>query len=109
MPPNTASIGATKIGKGGYLYIKNKLNRWMPLSHYLWIASGRKLEDDHVLFFKDGDRKNVVLDNLVIIHRFDVTPLRNYIGYPNEIINAGITLLKLKRQIKNAEKHKRLT
>jgi len=77
-PPgrNVKPIGTEIIDKQGYLKrkvsdtgISNK--DWQFVHRYIWQEAGREIPPGHVVAFKDGNRKNVTLENLVLMTKVE--------------------------------------
>lgn len=53
---------------GGYLYIKvGEPKVWRLYHHYIWEQSHGTIPANHVIVFIDGNPKNVVLENLLLL------------------------------------------
>lgn len=69
-PSNSAPVGHEYITWDGYVYRKFEGESEMKLKHvYLWEQANGKLPDGHVLIFKDGNKQNCELDNIMAVER----------------------------------------
>lgn len=77
LPPNTKPIGYERITKDGYTEVKIAMrpsrkdcNDNFKLKHRLiWEEANGPIPAGHVVIFKDGNKRNVDLDNLALISR----------------------------------------
>lgn len=70
-------VGAERISKDGYL--ERKINdempfqqRWRGVHLLLWESVNGPLPRGHAIVFKDGDKRNITLDNLERVTRADL-------------------------------------
>lgn len=70
-PYNTTPVGTVRKKADGYFWEKVGEGRfdWKQLHILLWQRAGRVLPDGHILIFKDGNKENCVLENLMLITR----------------------------------------
>ena len=102
MPHNWVPIGTEQI-RDGYLVRKvtdtRSRNDWQAVHILLWIDHYGPVPEKHAIIFRDGNRKNIVIDNLELISRRELM-LRNTIHrYPPELKQAIRLVSKLKRKI----------
>lgn len=111
---NWKPVGTIRPDPDGYLRIKvreavpgqeaygfgNKMV-WPLLNRYLWEQHNGPIPPRHIVGFKDGDRKNCVIDNLELISMAD-NARRNSIWsvYPRELAEAIQLQGALKRRLK---------
>jgi hypothetical protein len=102
-------IGAERLSKDGYL--QRKINDDMPLQRrwrgvhiLLWEAVNGPLPKGHALVFKDGNKRNITLDNIDLITRADLMRRNSLHQYGKEI--AAVVQLRgaITRQINRKEK-----
>lgn len=70
-PVNTMPIGTVVKKTDGYYWEKigpGKLE-WKQLHILLWERAGRQIPEGHLLIFKDGNKENCTLENLMLISR----------------------------------------
>jgi len=77
-PHNTVEIGAETVDGDGYLKIKiANPNRWMYTHRLIWMKEYGAIPRTHIVIFKDGDKRNFDISNLVLISKLDNLK-RNY-------------------------------
>jgi hypothetical protein len=70
IPKNHRPVGSERITKDGYVEIKIAEPRKWALKHrYIWEQANGEIPDGHIIIFRDNDRTNISLDNLMIIPR----------------------------------------
>lgn len=70
IPKNHRSVGSERITRDGYIEIKvEEPNKWTLKHRYIWEQEHGKIPDSHILIFRDNDKTNIVLDNLLMISR----------------------------------------
>jgi hypothetical protein len=68
-PMTTRPIGSERIDKDGYIRVKVADNKW-PHKHLLiWIAANGPIPKKHMVKFIDGDKTNIALENLELMHK----------------------------------------
>lgn len=68
IPENHRPVGSERITKDGYVEIKiAEPNKWALKHRYLWEKENGKVPDKHILIFRDNDKTNVNLENLILI------------------------------------------
>ena len=87
---NIKPIGFERVSKDGYL--ERKINNDMPLQkrwravHLLiWEAANGPLPKGHAVAFKDGNKRNLVLDNLELVPRTELMRRNTFHQYGPEI------------------------
>lgn len=70
MPKNICEVGSTRMRKDGYIEIKvEEPNKWRGLHRHKWQQAYGPIPRGHCLIFKDNDRTNCELENLMLITR----------------------------------------
>lgn len=70
VPKNHRPVGSERITRDGYVEIKIAEPRKWALKHrYIWEQANGKIPEGHIIIFRDNDRTNVSLDNLMMIPR----------------------------------------
>lgn len=87
--PGFYVLGALRINSDGYIDIRTSFKPgatgWTPLHRYIWVQAHGLVPAGHIVTFIDGDRMNVVLENLQLIS-MATNARRNYIDrYPKEV------------------------
>lgn len=104
MPTNHKEVGSERITKDGYTEIKvAEPNVWMLKHVYVWEQHHGKVGEGMVVYFKDGNKSNITIENLAITDR---------VGHANNTIhNVPIEFKQLwqlqgalKRQINKHDK-----
>lgn len=101
-------IGSERLTPDGYLQRKVSATGypprdWQAVHVLLWVEHNGPIPEGSVVVFKDGDRKNIVIENLEMITRGELA-LRNTIHrYPREVKCAIRAVHKLNRAIENQE------
>ena len=70
IPKNHRPIGSERITRDGYVEIKIAEPRKWALKHrYIWEQANGEIPEEHIIIFRDNDKTNVSLDNLMMIPR----------------------------------------
>ena len=83
-------IGSERVRSDGYLERKltdTGVTRrdFVCIHHIVWREAGREIPPGHVLIFKDGNKRNIVLDNLELINRSDLMRRNSVHNYGPEV------------------------
>ncbi|WP_207000642.1 HNH endonuclease signature motif containing protein [Trinickia mobilis] len=89
-PPNWMPIGSLRDSQGGYLQVKvsetnNQLKDWVFLHKKLWEDAHGPIPKGHVVVLRDGDKKNVVLENLELITKRELMARNTVHNLPSEL------------------------
>lgn len=88
IPPNHRPVGSERTTKDGYIEIKiREPNKWMLKHRYLWEQVHGKIPDKHILIFRDNNKTNITLDNLLLISQSQNAVI-NHTGLSNTIDEA---------------------
>jgi hypothetical protein len=104
IPYNHMPVGSEKTKGDGYVWVKIKdPNTWKQKHHLLWGSVYGNLPEGYVLIFLDGNRKNISLENLLLVTRGQLAVMcrQGLFSENAELTKAGATLAALK--IKAAE------
>lgn len=105
---NKVPVGTTVIDSEGYKKIKiAEPNKWQFYSRYLWEKHHGTIPPNHAIFYRDGNRQNVTIENLELITRAELSrrnQAKSLALYPTELRSAVIQLGKLKKEIRNNAK-----
>lgn len=102
VPLNYRSVGSERINKDGYIEIKvSDPNKWMLKHRYIWSQKNGKVPKGYNVQFKDGNLKNVTIDNLYLISRKEQMSQNSIIRYPNEVRVALKRISKINKLINN--------
>jgi hypothetical protein len=105
VPLNTKYDGHERITIDGYVEIRISQGVYKLKHRELWIKQNGSIPEDCIIIFKDGNKQNIVIENLQLITRAE-NMLRNSIQqYPAELITTLKLVSKLKKTIKKHEQH----
>ena len=100
-PQNHRPVGSERVSRDGYIEIKvAEPDKWKLKHRVLWEESRGKIPKGSILIFVDGNKQNVVLDNLRLIER-GTHAVMNHEGlcnYEGEFKDTAIAIAALKRQ-----------
>lgn len=107
-PHTWLPIGSHRISQDGYLQRKVSdtgypPRDWIGVHTLLWQEHNGPVPAGHCLCFRDGNKQNVVLDNLELITRAERMRRNTIHRYPPELKDAIRTVAKLKRTIREVE------
>lgn len=68
-PPSYKPIGSEAVSEGTILIKIDEPNVWVKKHRYVWEQAHGPIPDGMVVRFKDGNRMNVTLDNLLLVSR----------------------------------------
>ena len=84
-PHNHRPVGSERISKDGYVEIKvAEPKKWMLKHRYIWEQANGKIPKNHIVIFRDNDRTNITLENLMLIPR-SVNAVINHTGLSRTI------------------------
>lgn len=108
---NCKPAGTERVNTLGYIEVKiDDLNKWKMKHVLAWEKKNGKVPDGYVVIFKDGDRKNCDIDNLMLVSRkvlgvMNRWGLSEYVGEEKEtavkIAELKIATMAAKRRLKN--------
>lgn len=103
LPHNAAPVGMVTVDERGYLKKKvaNNGNRHdrQFLHRLIWEAAHGPAPTGYVVVFKDGDKRNVALDNLECVSRAENMRRNTILRYPPELRRTIRAAAKLRRAI----------
>ena len=110
-PQNHRSVGSERFTKDGYTEIKTaEPNIWQLKQVFLWEQYNGSAPKGHKIIFLDGNKENIVIENLALISDAELCELNCRLKvkseYP-EITKAGIAVAKVKCAIRNKKNIKR--
>jgi DNA-binding CsgD family transcriptional regulator len=105
-PQTWMPIGSTRFSKDGYLQRKvadtgYPPRDWVAVHNLLWIEKHGPIPPGHAVAFRDGNKGNIVDDNLELVSRAELMR-RNSIHnrYPKEVVNTIMLLGAVKRRLR---------
>lgn len=107
MPKNYRPVGSERISKDGYIEVKvDDPNKWKLKHRCVWEAANGEIPKGYIVIFRDNDRTNVNIDNLLLIKRCTHAVL-NHAGlceYCGEFKETAIHIAELKAASSKAKK-----
>lgn len=106
-PLNYKPVGSERINVDGYIEIKVKdPNKWKLKHRYLWEKHNGKIPKGMILIFKDNNKLNVCLDNLILISRAENMEInrKNDCKFTGDSKEAIINLTRLKLETRKARR-----
>lgn len=106
-PLNYKPVGSERVNADGYIEIKVKdPNKWKLKHRYLWEKHSGKIPKGMILMFKDNDKLNVCLDNLILISRAENMEINrsNDYKFTGDSKEAIINLTRLKLETRKAKR-----
>lgn len=108
-PHTWVPVGTEQV-RDGYLWRKvtdfGGRHDWKQVHVMLWEEHNGPIPDGQILCFKDGNKQNIVLDNLEPITRAERMRRNTIHRYPPELKDAIRAVGKLKRTIREIEHEK---
>lgn len=98
IPPNTRKVGSEQIRADGYLWIKiANPNIWKQKHRILWEEINGPIPKDHVLLFKNQDRSDIRIENLMLITKRQraVMAKQGLFFQEPDLTESGATIAKL--------------
>lgn len=96
---NCKPIGTERIdNKDGYLYIKTEQpNKWQLKHRVIWEKAYGKIPKGDKLVFKDGNRQNIDLDNLILLTPSEelIMNRNKFFSNTKEITETGVLIAKV--------------
>lgn len=111
-PKNWMPIGSERLSKEGYLQRKmtdTGVTRrdYVPVHHLVWIAHNGPVPQGHRIVFKDGNKQNIIIENLECISLADLMKRNTLHNYPKEIALCiqlrGAVNRKINRRLKDEQ------
>ena len=107
IPMQHRPVGSERITRDGYIEIKvAEPNKWDLKHRVVYENLYGKIPDGHVLIFRDGNKENVAIDNLILVTR-GVNAVINREGISackNEMKDTAVIFAKLKSAVSKKEK-----
>lgn len=103
-------IGAERLSKDGYLQMKVNddlplQRRWRAVHVLLWESAHGPVPPGHAVTFRNGDKADIRLENLVLITRRDLMARNSVHNLPAPLVGAIQALGVLTRAIRRREGH----
>ena len=110
IPQNCKPVGAERLDRDGYVEIKiSDPNKWQLKHRYLWEKENGKVPKGMVLIFKDNNKLNIDLDNLILISRAENMKInsRGDSVFTGQAKETAVNLIRLENVIKNKRRKER--
>lgn len=109
IPKNYRPVGSERVNVGGYIEVKvADPNKWKLKHRVIWESANGKIPKDCIIIFKDNDKTNMVIDNLLLIKRsiHAVLNCNNLCQFRGEFKETAIKIAELKEASAKAKKRK---
>lgn len=106
LPHNTQPIGSERFCKDGYVQVKYALHKWRAKHILIWEEKHGPLKPGEMVKFKDGNRLNIVYENLYMTTRRKNMDSNTIHRYPTELKSTIRLVGKLKRTISKKTNNK---
>ncbi|MBQ1929877.1 MAG: HNH endonuclease, partial [Bacteroidales bacterium] len=110
-PHSTLPVG-TEMVISGYVYVKvaeeakaKKYVNWKPKHRLLWESVNGPIPEGCNIQFKDGNPKNIVIDNLYMISREEQMKANSIVNLPDDARELLKAIARLTREINKREKY----
>ena len=106
-PINHKPIGSERIDADGYTLIKiAEPNKWALKHRVLWEKVNGKIPKGHNVIFADGDKKNINIDNLILVSwsKLLIMNRNNLIKTDAELTRTGAIIADLYKKINEKSK-----
>ena len=113
-PVNEMPVGTIVVNSDGYKLRKKSMegglwDRWEPLHRAVWEEHNGPIPEGMVVTFKDSNRLNCDIDNLMLITRRENQALsrKNLRSEDPDLTEAGLALIKLENAISDKKRGRR--
>lgn len=105
LPHNTNYDGHERITKDGYTEIRVKQGKYLLKHRVIWEQEKGAIPKGLILVFKDGNPRNITIDNLELMTRVENMQRNTIHRYPPELKSTIKLVHKLKRKINAKEQN----
>lgn len=98
VPHNWVPVGTDRINSYGYHDTKvAEPNVWVGKHILLWEEINGSIPDDHNVRFKDGNKNNIVIDNLILVNKSEhqYLTLNKFTEQPEEVKETVLLLSRV--------------
>lgn len=110
MPSDYRPVGSERVNVYGYIEVKvADPNKWKLKHRVVWESVNGKIPDGHIVIFRDNDKTNTDITNLLLIKR-GANVIMNHEGlcrYSGEFKETAVRIAELKSAASKARKKKR--
>lgn len=110
IPHNHRPVGSERMDKGGYIKVKTgEPNEWRMKHRVVWESAHGAIPKGYMILFRDNDRTNTDLGNLVLVKRSTNAILNNtkLCNYNGELKETAIGIAELMAASSKARKRKK--
>ena len=101
-PHNALPVGSEIVSTDGYRKIKvAEPNGWEFVHRRNWEADNGRISAGKMIRFRDGDKMNCSVENLMLISRTEHALYNSQWNIPAEVVPAMAALAELKRELNN--------
>ena len=93
MPQTWKPVGTETVRADGYTWVKvAEPNKWREKHKIIWEAAYGQAPKSHAVIFADGDKQNIMLENLILVSRAQLVRLNqnDLIARDAELTKTGI-------------------
>lgn len=109
IPANYRPVGSERVNADGYIEVKvADPNKWKLKHRVVWESANGKIPKGYIIIFRDNDKTNTNIDNLLLIKRGTHAVL-NHTGlceYSGEFKETAICIAELKAATSRAKNRK---
>lgn len=107
---NWKPVGSMRVNNEGYIDVKWDQKRkgagaWVAVHRLNWIGANGPIPPGHMLRFKDGNRRNPLVENLMLVTRKDHIRLNWHERYPKSLRQLVQLRGAITRQINKRTRH----
>lgn len=110
MPANYRPVGSERVNADGYVEVKvADPDRWELKHRAVWESANGKVPKGHMVIFRDNDKANTDIDNLMLVKR-GTNAVLNRTGlyrYGGELKETAVCIAELKAATHRAKKQKK--
>lgn len=109
IPANYRSVGSERVNADGYIEVKvADPNKWKLKHRVVWESVNGKIPKGCIITFRDNDKTNTNIDNLMLIKRGTHAVLNHtgLCGYSGEFKDTAVCIAKLKTVTSRAKNRK---
>ncbi len=109
IPANYRPVGSERVNADGYIEVKvADPNKWKLKHRVVWESVNGKIPKGYIIIFRDNDKTNTDIDNLLLIKR-ETHAVLNHTGlceYSGEFKETAICIAELKAATSRAKNRK---
>lgn len=109
IPANYRPVGSERVNADGYIEVKvADPNKWKLKHRVVWESVNGKIPKGYIIIFRDNDKSNTDIDNLLLIKRGTHAVLNHtgFCEYSGEFKETAICIAELKAATSRAKNRK---